>query len=41
MLGSDNAGVRDNAALQATRILKEAGLTWYVVLGMKKGLLKK
>jgi len=41
MLGSDNAGVRDNAALQATRILKEAGLTWYDVLGMKKGLLKK
>jgi hypothetical protein len=36
MLGSDNAGVRDNAATQATRILKEAGLTWYDVLDVEE-----
>lgn len=32
MLGSDHAGERDAAALVATRMLKEAGLTWYDVL---------
>jgi hypothetical protein len=31
-LGSDSAGERDNAARMATRMLKEAGLTWYDVL---------
>lgn len=32
MLGSAHAGERDNAAQAATRMLKEAGLTWYDVL---------
>jgi hypothetical protein len=32
LLGSDHAGERDNAARQATRILKEAGLTWWDIL---------
>lgn len=36
MLGSDHAGERDNAAVQATKILKEAGLTWYDVLDVEK-----
>ena len=35
MLGSDHAGERAAAALQASRILKEAGLTWHDVLGVK------
>jgi hypothetical protein len=36
MLGSTHAGERDNAAQMATQILKEAGLTWYDVLDVKK-----
>lgn len=36
MLGSDNAGIRDAAATHATRILKEAGLTWYDVLDVEE-----
>ena len=32
MLGSDHAGERDNAAQAATKILRDAGLTWYDVL---------
>jgi hypothetical protein len=36
MLGSAHAGERDNAARMATQILKEAGLTWYDVLDVKK-----
>jgi hypothetical protein len=32
MLGSAHAGERDNAARTATRLLQEAGLTWYDVL---------
>lgn len=32
MLGSDHPGERDNAAVMATRMIKEAGLTWYDVL---------
>jgi hypothetical protein len=32
MLGSAFPGERDNAAVAATRILREAGLTWYDVL---------
>ena len=36
MLGSAQAGERDNPAVKATQILKEAGLTWYDVLGVKK-----
>jgi hypothetical protein len=31
-LGSDSAGERDNAARVATRMIKEAGLTWYDIL---------
>jgi hypothetical protein len=31
MLGSDYAGERDNAARAATKILKDAKLTWYDV----------
>lgn len=31
-LGSDNANERDVAARTATRMLKEAGLTWWDVL---------
>jgi hypothetical protein len=34
LLGSDHSGERDNAARLATRILKEANLTWYDVLGI-------
>jgi hypothetical protein len=34
MLGSAHAGERDAAALMATRMLKEAGLTWYDVLNV-------
>lgn len=36
MLGSAHAGERDNAARTATRLLKEAGLTWYDVLGIEE-----
>jgi len=36
MLGSTHAGERDNAARMATQILKDAGLTWYDVLDVKK-----
>jgi hypothetical protein len=34
MLGSTHAGERDNAARQATRMLKDAGLTWYDVVNI-------
>jgi hypothetical protein len=34
MLGSGNAGERDNAARMATQIVKDAGLTWYDVLNV-------
>jgi hypothetical protein len=36
MLGSDYAGERDNAARQAEKIRKEAGLTWYDILGIEE-----
>lgn len=36
MLGSAHSGERDNAAQVATRILKEAGLTWYDVLNVEE-----
>jgi hypothetical protein len=36
MLGSDNAGERDSAARLVTRLLKESGLSWYDVLGIKE-----
>lgn len=36
MLGSAHSGERDNAARAATRILKEAGLTWYDVLNVQE-----
>ena len=36
MLGSDFPGERDNAARTATRILREAGLTWYDVLDVEE-----
>jgi hypothetical protein len=32
MLGSNHPGERDAAALMATRMVKEAGLTWYDIL---------
>ena len=32
MLGSDHPGERDAAARMATRMVKEAGLTWYDLL---------
>ena len=37
MLGSAYPGERDNAALLATQILKDAGLTWYDVLDIDEG----
>jgi hypothetical protein len=40
MLGSDYEGERDTAARMATQILKEAGLTWYDVLGVEEDFLK-
>jgi hypothetical protein len=36
MLGSAHAGERANAALAASQILKEAGLTWYDVLDVPR-----
>jgi hypothetical protein len=35
-LGSDNENIRDIAARTATRILKEAGFTWYDVLDVEE-----
>lgn len=34
MLGSANPNERDNAAIAAARMVKEAGLTWYSVLNV-------
>jgi hypothetical protein len=36
MLGSAHVGERDNAAVKASQILKEADLTWYDVLAVEK-----
>jgi hypothetical protein len=36
MLGSEHPGERDNAAVMATKLLKEAGLSWYDVLDVEE-----